>query len=80
MAETGDVSFEMKRPEVIGTDQTIRTNGKMLQTMVSYKTFPAVSCLLPHPQLFFISGNCHLNFTYMCFNFTCMIEADQHFM
>ena len=56
-------------PEVIGTDQTIRTNGKMLQTMVSYKTFPAVSCLLPHPQLFFISGDCHLNLTYMCFNF-----------
>ena len=61
-------------PEVIGTRQTIRTNGKMLQTMVSYKTFPAVSCLLPHPQLFFISGDCHLNFTYMCFNFTVWLK------
>ena len=61
-------------PEVIGTDQTIRTNGKMLQTMVSYKTFPVVSCLLPHPQLFFMSGDCHLNLTYMCFNFTVWLK------
>ena len=52
------------------TYHTIRANVEMLQTMVSDKTFPVVSCLLPHPLSFFISGDCHLNLTFICITLT----------
>ena len=56
------------------TYHTIRANVEMLPTMVSDKTFPDVSCLLPRPQSFFISGDCHLKLTSMCITLTSLLK------